>query len=35
MNTSQGGLPMTAETFEMILQVFVLVARIIAAGQWG
>jgi len=26
---------MTAETFEMILQVFVLVARIIAAGQWG
>jgi len=26
---------MTAETFEMILQVFVLLARIIAAGQWA
>ncbi len=26
---------MTPETFEMLLQIFVLLARIIAAGQWA
>jgi hypothetical protein len=32
--TSQGGLPMTPETFDMLLQVFVLIAKIITAGTW-